>query len=63
MILRKASKINQMNNDTENVGKGELFKRAISDVLAARISKIEEELKDTELPSISNRHSFKHSRK
>ncbi len=49
------------NNVTENINKEELFKRALSEGLAAKISRLEEEIKDMEMPPIShinNRASF-----
>ncbi len=54
--------IDQMNNDTENISKKELFKRALSEGLAAKITRLEKELKDTEMPPINDRHKIEMNR-
>ena len=40
----------------------ELFKRALSEALTAKISKIEKEIKDMEMPAPSKRHKIEMNR-
>ena len=47
------------NPDAENINKEELFKRALSEGLAAKIEKAEEEIKDMEMPTATKRHKIK----
>ena len=51
-MIKKTGEISQTNNNTENISNKELFKRALIDGLAAKISKLEEEMKDTEIPPL-----------